>query len=333
MSEATTATEVAASTIPVIVCAKNEARSLGATLRALDEARRFAEERTPFRYVVRVVLDDTTDDSADIVARHPNVELLTSRGGKVEAQRVGLRQCVGDRAAKPAFAIFCDADVRPSRDSLHALSSLLDARPDVQVATCRLQPLPPRRKTLIARAIHTYNSRRGFSSQRTWFNGKLFAIRAWHVPDRASLAPRIAALPADPFYDFSAGLVIDDVFLSRAVAKEHGPNAIAETLDGVVEFRAPETLRGMNRYYRRLRREIERLDILFPETAAVHVRHGTRTPDLLDRAPFRQRLHYACFTAALGVCRVGYVTERAWIRRVRRRPRDVWQPIEETKQW
>ena len=294
-------------------------------------ARRHAEARSAYEYELRVVLDDTTDGTAAIVRGYDGITLLESRGGKVEAQRTGARTRQG--APAPPFAVFCDADVRPSEDALLALSTLLDARPDVEVATCPLAPLAPRRGTLLAAALHTYNARRGFSTARSWFNGKLFAMRAWDVPERAALAPRIARLVPDAFYDFDAGIVIDDIYLSRAVVSAHGPAAIAETDGGVVLFRAPETWRGMNRYYRRMRRELERLDRLFPETAAVQRAHGRRTADLLATAPSRERMHYALFSAALAACKVVYVAERAWVRHVRRGPRPFWPPIEETKAW
>lgn len=317
---------VATVAIPLIVCAKNEERSIGASLSALLAARRHAEERSAFTFEVRVVLDETTDGTAEIVRRHPRVELLESRGGKVEAQRTGLL-----RSPDAPFAVFCDADVQPSEDALLALVTLLDTRPDVQVATCALRPLPPRRRTLLAAALHTYNLRRGFSSSRTWFNGKLFAMRTWEVPRRLALGSRTAQLAFDPFYDFDAGVLIDDVYLSRAVVRAHGSAAIAETEAGEVLFRAPETWRGMNRYYRRMRRELERLDTLFPETAAVHRRFGRRRADLLARTPLRECMHYALFSVALVACKAAYVTERAWVRHIRRAPRSFWPPIEETK--
>lgn len=315
--------------IPVIVCAKNEERSIATTLEALLLSCTHAEERSALRYDLRVVLDDTTDGTADIVTRYPRVTMLTSHGGKVEAQRTGLS--THPSAEPPPFAIFCDADVRPSEDALLALSRLLDARPEVQVAMCPLRPLPPRSPAPLARALHTYNLRRGFSSSRSWFNGKLFAMRAWHVPTRAELAARIAALAPDPFYDFDAGLVVDDIYLSRAVVLAHGPEAIAETVSGVVLFRAPETWRGMHRYYRRMRRELERLDRMLPETADAHRRYGRRSADLLASAPWNERVHHALFSIALLGCKAAYVTERAWVRRVRRSPREAWPVIEETK--
>lgn len=321
----------AAPPIPIIVCARNEERAIAKTIEALLVAKRHAEQRCAHTYVLRVVDDESSDRTAALARAYEGVEVRPSRGGKVEAQRTGLERAHAS-AALP-FAIFCDADVRPSEDALLALTTLLDERDDVQVATCPLRPLAPRRRTLLADALHTYNLRRGFSSSRTWFNGKLFAIRVWHVPSRAALEPRIAGLEPDPFYDFDAGITIDDIYLSRAVVLEHGPRAIAESDVGYVLYRAPETWRGMNRYYRRMRRELERMDRLFPETARVHREHGHRTADLLASSSRRERMHHALFSAALAVCKGAYVAERAWTRHVSRRPRAPWPAIEETKAW
>ena len=127
------------------------------------------------------------------------------------------------------------------------------------------------------------------------------------------------------------GIIADDIYLSRAVVLAHGPGAIVETERGELAYRAPETWRGMNRYYRRMRREIERLDHLCPETASVHRTHGARRQDLLKSAPVRERAHHAVFQVALAACRVAYAAERAWVRHVRRRPRAIWPAIEETK--
>jgi glycosyltransferase involved in cell wall biosynthesis len=326
--------------IPVIVSAKNEERSIVATLDALVVARSHAEATSERTFVIFIVVDDSTDRTLALARHHSNrherVAVLVSRGGKVEAQRAGWQAARShDGAGAPSFAIFCDADVRPSREVLLALATLLDAKPEIQVATCALRPVPPRRRSLLAAALHTYNLRRGFSSSRTWFNGKLFAIRSWNVPTRTALAPNITRLASRPdaFYDFEAGITIDDIYLSRAIVAEYGPAAIAEASAGVVLFRAPETWRGMHRYYRRMRRELERLDLLVPELASAHRAHGRRRPDLLVRAPRRERMHYALFDVALGGCRLAYVMERAWVRHVRRTPRPWWLPVEETKAW
>lgn len=309
--------------VPVTVAAKNEERSLPACLAALLASARHAEARLPLRFDVLVVADDCTDGTEAVAARCSGVRCTRSSGGKVEAQRRGVRP--------GPFQVFCDADVLPAEDTLLALARALLFEPGVFVAFPPKRPLPPRRSSLLARALHLYNLRHGWSSQRTWFNGKCFAIREWTAPSLEDVARRAAALPHDPFLDLRAGLVADDVFLSRHAVLHHGVAALAEVRCGPLEFRAPETLRGMYRYYRRLRRELERIDLLFPETRAVHRQFGARRQDLLHAAPPRERLLHGVFQAALLLCRLAYRGERSCVRNAVWRPGDSWRPIEESK--
>ena len=307
--------------IPITIAAKNEARCLGACLDAvLASMRHAAGEGLGFDLLV--VLDDCSDDS-EAVARGRGVRTLRSSGGKVEAQRAGLR-------AGP-FAVFLDADVLISPPTLAALARALIDRPALVVASPPRRPLAPVSRGWLARALHVYNRERGFSSQRTWFNGKCFAIRGWSVPTRAELAARVARLPDDNFYDYAAGMRIDDIFLSRRIVAEHGPEALVETAEGCVLYRALETLQGMYRYYRRMRMEVERVSALFPELDWAHTRYGERRADRLASAPLRDRLAYWQFHAALALCMAGYRIERFYYRRLARTRCPAWPPIVETK--
>ncbi len=306
---------------PLTIAARNEERAIGPCLDSVLEAIAHAQRRLPVEIEPLVVLDDCTDGTARVVESR-GVAFLRSSGGKVEAQRRGLRP--GD------CALFVDADVVLARETLAAMLELLRARPEVQVVSPPLEPLPPRRRSRLARALHVYNARRGFSSRPSWFNGRCFAVRRWELPDRAELAGRIARLPRDPFYRFEEGLRVDDVHLSRRIAALHGPSAFAEAPEGPVRYRAPETLRGMYRYYLRLRRELERESLLFPELEPAHRRFGSRRADLLARAPAGERLAYLEFQAWLLLCRLGYRADRFAQRHLGLR-RDAWLPIEETK--
>jgi glycosyltransferase involved in cell wall biosynthesis len=310
--------------VPVTIAARNEERALGPCLDALLEAARHAEARGPLRFDLLVVLDDCTDGT-EAVARSRGVRSRRSSGGKVEAQRKGLRG--------GPFSIFTDADVLVSPPTLGALSAVMLSRPEVFVAFPQKVPLPPVSTGRLARALHVYNRERGFSSQRTWFNGKCFAIRRYEVPAREELAARAARLrlPMDRFYDYAAAMRVDDVYLSRRVVAERGPSALAETTEGCVYFRAPETLRGMYRYYLRMRRELERVSALFPELEGAHARSGARRADRLAEAPLSQQIAYVEFQLALALCRAGYRLERAYWQRFAAAPCPAWPPIEETK--
>ncbi|MBK6518233.1 MAG: glycosyltransferase [Polyangiaceae bacterium] len=310
--------------IPLTIAAKNEEATLGPCLDAIRAAAHYAERREGLRFDVLVVADDCSDGTAT-VARGRGVRVLESTGGKVEAQRAGARGREGP------FHVFVDADVLIAEATLHALARALFERPQVFVATPPRLPLPPRSRSRLARALCIYNQRRGFSSQRTWFNGRCFAIRSWDIPTRAELRPRARRLPPDPFYDYEDGVRADDIYLSRRVVAERGPSALAETEEGVVLFRAAETLEGMFRTYRRMRMELERVSALFPELEAAHARYGTRRMDLLPTATPSERLALAHFDAALTLCRARYRLERAHARHLALEPLVPWPAIAETK--
>ena len=305
------------SIIPITIAAKNEAQSLGPCLDAVLAAIAHAAERG-HQFDLLVVLDDCSDTSGSI-AQTRGVRTLRSSGGKVEAQRAGLRP--------GPFAVFMDADVLLTPPTLSALADALHADPARFVVTPPRRPLPPIARSPLAWALHRYNRERGFSSQRTWFNGKCFAIRQWHIPTRAELAPRIAALPRDRFHDYAAGMRVDDIYLSRRILAEHGPAAIAETTAGCLLYRAPETWRGMYRYYRRMRMEIDRVSALFPELAPT----APRQPDRLPTAPLADRLTHRIFSLALAACRLRYRLERVYYQHLARTPCPAWPPVEETK--
>jgi hypothetical protein len=308
--------------IPLTVVAKDEGQSIGACLDSLLLAARCAQERHDVQIDPLVVLDDCNDDTRVEVERR-GVAWLASTGGKVEGQRVGCRP--------GPFQIFSDADIRVQRDTLTAICQVMLHQPSVIVAFPDRQPLPPRRRTALASALHLYNARRGYSSQRSWFSGKLFAIRNWQIPERAEVDERARRLSPSRFYDFEAGMRVDDIYLSRAVVRDHGVAGLREVAEGCAFFRAPETWKGMYRYYRRMRMELERMDLLFPETRAVHQEHGSRAPDLLASAPAHERAAFALFSVALLGCRVAYRTERAYYEHLSTKPCDPWPRIEETK--
>lgn len=311
--------------IPLAVTAKNEEQAIGRCLESLLVAVECAEERLPVRFDVVVVLDDCTDATGEIARRYARVRTVDSSGGIVEAQR----KVVGDAP----FYVFSDADIAIEPMTLYALArQMLDNR-DVQVAYPRKVPIACLRRTLLAQALYVYNRFNGFQTQRHYFSGRLFAIRDWRVPTVAELQPRLASLPRDRFYDYHAGVRVDDIYLSRDILMRYGPEAICQTDEGAVYYRPPETFAGMYRTYRRMRMEIERLDVLFPETVDVHTRYGRRgyDRDAVRRAARRDRWLWRTFRLALGLCRVIYRSQRIYYRYFTTRTCAAWQVIEESK--
>lgn len=314
-----------ANLITLAVTARNEEATIEDCLRSLLTAVAYAERRRPIRFDVVVVLDECDDRTGPRARGFDRVRTLTSRGGIVEAQRK-----VAD--ATP-LVLLCDADITVEPDTLLALVDAMTRDPSLRVAYPPKRPRPPTRTTWLARALYAYNRSDGFQTRRYWFSGKLFAIRGWAIPRLEQLAPRLAGLPRDNFYDFHAGMRVDDIYLSRSILAAHGPAAIEQTDRGQLWFRAPETFEGMYRTYRRMRMELTRIDRLFPELQAAHRRYGTRGYDraAVRRAAPGDRWAWRYFRAVLQLCKLRYRLERAYYRRVSSTPCDPWPPVVESK--
>ncbi len=314
------------SAIPLIVAARNEAASLASCLPTLQAAVAAARASDGASFLGVVVGDDCTDATLE-VAESAGFAVLRSSGGKVEAQRRGL-EWARAQLGKVDFAVFADADILVPETCLTELVRAM-REPGTLAAYPRKLPLPPRSATVLAHAIHSYNLRQGFASKSTWFSGKLFALRGWDIPLPEEMARRAAGLPPDPFLALDAPMRVDDVFLSRAAIARGGIRALRQ-VDVTIRYRAPETWLGMMRTYRRMRREIERMDLLFPEQRAVASTFGQRRYDALPKPFERAAMDLAVFWAALLLCKVGYRAERALSRAVGR-GWDPWPAIEETK--
>lgn len=308
--------------ITIGVTAKNEEGCIGSTLETLLKSVALAEAERVGKFEVVVILDDCSDQSEAVVRRFPSVGVIHSSGGLIEAQR--------KIAGRRPFVIFSDADILIGENVIAELTRTMMAEPSLQVAYPRKLPMPPRRQSLMASALYCYNRVDGFQKSRRYFNGKLFAIRDWSVPTLDELAPRLASLPRDCFYDFHAGLKVDDIWLSRDILRRHGADAIREVPHAGIHYRPPETFDGMYRMYLRMRREIERLDLMFPETRAAHQKRGYDR-DAERRAPIRDRLLWRVFRVALGFCRARYAAERFYFQRIASRPISAWKPVTETK--
>jgi hypothetical protein len=202
--------------------------------------------------------------------------------------------------------------------------------PVLQVAYASKSPLPPQRRTLMAAALYCYNRVNGFQTARRYFSGKFFAIRDWQVPTLAELQPRLQSLPQDAFYDYHAGLRVDDIWLSRDILKRHGDQAIREIEGAHLRYHPPETFTGMYRMYLRMTREIERLNVMFPETIPVHQHRGYDRA-VVRMAPWRDRWLWRVFRVALSLCRLRYKVERYYYQNIATAPLDAWRPVEETK--
>jgi hypothetical protein len=213
-------------------------------------------------------------------------------GGKVEALRAGMSDAAD-------IHVCIDADVALGPRTLFDLVETLRREPGV-LATC--PPLTPEPlvgfPTPLGWALHRYNAARGFSSERLWLSGRCYALRRVAFPAPQEMAERAARVPRSrAFPGISAPLAADDVWLTRALLA-HGAHSIRHVVTDPVSYRAPSSFLGMSRTYRRLRRELARVDRLFPELPSPG--RDRRVDSLHDP---RDRLALALFRGALLGCR------------------------------
>jgi hypothetical protein len=313
-------------TIPIGITARNEAANIRSLLASLRTSVAAAESALPVRFELHLLLNDNEDDTERLLAGQPGLTIWHTRGGLVEAQRT----LVNARPNAP-FLIFADADIRIHPATITELTQALLTNPAIQIAYAEKTPLPPLRRSPLARALYLYNLREGYQTRRNYCNGQCFAIRRWHIPSPATLRWDPGA--DNRFLNLAAGIRTDDIYLSRELLQRAGPDAFF-CAPSAIAYRPPETLRGMFRKYQRMRLEIERLHHYFPQTRPAHDRWGRRRPDrsLLAAAPLHEKAYYLLFQSALLLCKAGYLAQRLWYSRFAATPCPTWLPVEETKE-
>ncbi|HEU0124335.1 MAG TPA: glycosyltransferase [Bryobacteraceae bacterium] len=313
-------------TVPVGITARNEAANIEALLHSLRLSIERARQLLGVRYELHVLLNDNEDHTLDLLRGERDLTIWQTRGGLVEAQRA----LAAARKEAP-FLLFTDADILVHPDTVGELTETMLTRPEVGIAYAEKYPILPVRSSLLARALYFYNLREGYQTRRNYCNGQCFAIREWRIPAPGELHWDAAA--DNPFLHLAAGIRVDDIFLSRDLLRRAGPGAFHCTPSGI-QYRPPETLRGMFRKYQRMRLEIERLHHYFPETRPVHARWGQRRLDLerLRQAPAGEQFLYALFQAALLLCKTAYQTQRFYYSHLSSRPCPTWLPVRETKE-
>ena len=107
--------------------------------------------------------------------------------------------------------VFSDADILVEPEALLEVSRAMLIDPGLEVAYAEKYPLPPVRKTWLARAIYLYNLREGYQTTRHYYNGQFFAIRRWRIPKPEEL--HWDRQLDTPFLDLTAGIRTDGIYL------------------------------------------------------------------------------------------------------------------------
>ena len=303
--------------IPIGITARNEAKNIRLLLATLRESVRRAEATLGLRFELHVLLNDNEDHTPTLLADEKGLTVWQTHGGLVEAQRA----LVQARPAAP-WIIFTDADILIHPATITELAQAMQEHPEVEIAYAEKYPLPPLRQTWLAQALYYFNLREGYQTKRLYCNGQCFAIRHWHIPTVSELRWDLAA--DNPFLHLAAGIRGDDIYLSLGRV----PDALHCTPAGI-QYRPPETLRGMFRKYQRMRLELERLAHFFPQQKAKRRRLDRGR---LRQAPPKEKVFYSIFQAALLLCKIAYRAQQLYYGRISKTPCATWLPVTETKE-
>lgn len=310
--------------IPICINAKNEEENILSALDSIFLAKKFSEQRSHYTYTVTILLDDCTDNTLSLCKTYSNeITILESSGGLVSAQRKFVNIYTDS-----FFYIFSDADIVVDEDSILKISTQMDCL-DVEVAYLEKVPIANHAPGILAKALYLYNLHNGYQTKRHYFNGQFFAIRNWNIP----LAKEINFREDlnNSYLNLHLGVRCDDIYLSRVVLHRYGKKSI-KCIPSNLYYRPPETFESMFRKYQRMVLEIERLNILFPETMTTHNRYGKRKSIHTQalKKGIKIFLYFQVFNFFLLVCKIRLKFDKIYHITLKKEYL-TWKPILESK--
>ena len=301
--------------ILIAITAKNEELTIRDTIVSIKSAIIAAEQALCVSYELTVILNDSTDNTINCIPSE--ISIIKTTGGIVEAQRAV--------ANTSSLIIFSDADILVSSRALIEVTKAMLEDSNLSVAYPDKIPLNPIKPTWLATALYTYNKNHGFENTRQHFNGKFFAIRNWNIPEKETFKDKEHTI-----WMLQNGVVADDIYLSKSILAEKGPDAIKQT-SGDIYYQAPASFKGMYRYFRRMKIELSRVSLLFPNLSWPSGAKRTTDFSQLKKASLREQLDWVIFQVAFQFCKLRFWWEKRRATKSRKNLNDIWQPVEETK--
>jgi len=263
----------------------NEEGTLNQFLLALEES----VKALPPHVVVETIacLNGSTDKSAEIVQKAAKTSLgkkiglsvAHSEKGKLNAQLEIVRNRTHDGPL-----CFMDTDTVPAKNTLSALLETLENDKGCYVSFARIEPFYSQqaRNTLTPFQHALCNKYASRSTSRKYIHGRAFMLRddkelrhlQDDIPERAA---KVEGIVSDRL-NLRAGPLIDDIYLSRAIAHKHGLNSIREVPGTKIYFHPPEHEEDLFAAIRRTATEIRRLNLLYPEYAHLETEFSAARP-------------------------------------------------------
>lgn len=155
---------------------------------------------------------------------------------------------------------FLDADTKVDENCLVHLIRALKNDKGLFLTYAQVEPVFASTKKFLHKIQTTHYKLRNYISPRKHFHGRAFIMRSDYF-----LRENLKQSNKYTEWALQKGPLVDDIYLSRAIAYEHGIKSICQNENAVVGFSPPSNLRDLYYGQRRVLFELKRLDLLYPE--------------------------------------------------------------------
>lgn len=277
---------------------KNEENTISSTLLALKQALNRLDKHVQFETIV--CLNGTTDNTLAVIqslqhcalCKDLHLSVVRSRAGKLVAE-----QKIANVRKLKGFILYCDADVIIDKLAIKKLYECMYANDALRVACAKVLPIFNGRLNNFQKIMKAYYEMRYLLPQRGCFHGRMFIVRdAQDILKKYNLAPRLKRVPHNTVKKLylDKGPICDDIILSAAIVHKYGQDAIRRVPTAKVYFYPPDNRYDFFLGVRRYTIEMQRINTLFPEYAAINTsKHFERPVKINKWTLFRRKKHLA----------------------------------------
>jgi glycosyltransferase involved in cell wall biosynthesis len=250
--------------LTVGIAVRNEVNTIQRTLSSIKASIDYARLFLPkLDWEILVCTNGCEDDSEIVIAgfieEHPNAQIshISSEAGLVHAQRRIVRA-----RTKRGYIMFFDADIVVEQPCVYELLIALESSPECQAVYAVGVPIESKPAGLIARLLILRVTRSELFTKRNFLHGRAFIIREWNIPEGHH---SFELSNAPDFLQIKAGVIVDDIYLSRAIVHAYGLSAVQQCRRAKFRYHPITILRDFYLARRRTYLELRRLDLMFPE--------------------------------------------------------------------
>lgn len=276
-------------------------------------------------------LNGTTDNSAEILYKvisdgyFDNARVIFSTQGKLNA----IFEIVRNIKLLKESVCFIDADVELDEFCITNLFKELQLDEGTFLIYSCVFPKQYETISFVQKIQKTHYSLRHNLSPRKYFHGRAYMMRS------SVLLSKDPKKLSNSYWNLNDGPYVDDIYLSRLIVHYYGVNSIKESINSILWFLPPKTLKDFYLGQRRLIFEIKRLNLLYPEhsyTQSLFFKKKINWGYFLS-VNIKHLLNYIPYYFLEEGTRLFVRLEMLMISLRLIKYKKVWKPLKTTKEW